>query len=296
VIRQRILALTFCLLAVLTTGAGGSGQTPARTVAWRMIDVASGQTVDGALAPAIDAPSLPGSIVNLPTLIAALESGAITPATHIACPGYADVGGRRIACLHPRIRRPLSAAEALAYSCNHYFAEVGARLSRDRLNALLVSLGLPATRSATPLGLAAIGVDAAPVAPAALLRAFVRIVAEPNALGLRPTTRSVVIEGLRGATLFGTAAAFGGRGIQALAKTGTAEASGGGQQGLVVAMWPADRPQRAAVVVVSGGSGPDAALVAADIAKSGRAAGQPATSAASAPAPSSPRAAPSCRR
>src|SRR6185503_10110679 len=67
----------------------------------------------------------------------------------------------------------------------------------------------------------------------------------------------------------------------------------GGQQGLVVAMWPADRPQRAAVVVVSGGSGPDAALVAADIAKSGRAAGQPATSAASAPAPSSPRAAPS---
>ena len=292
-IRQRILALTFCLLAVLTTGAGGAGQTPARTVAWRMIDVASGQTVDGALAPAIDAPSLPGSIVNLPTLIAALESGAITPATHIACPGYADVGGRRIACLHPRIRRPLSAAEALAYSCNHYFAEVGARLSRDRLNALLVSLGLPATRSATPLGLAAIGVDAAPVAPAALLRAFVRIVAEPNALGLRPTTRSVVIEGLRGATLFGTAAAFGGRGIQALAKTGTAEASGGGQQGLVVAMWPADRPQRAAVVVVSGGSGPDAALVAADIAKSGRAAGQPATSAASAPAPSSPRAAPS---
>ena len=180
----------------------------------------------------------------------------------------------------------MSAAEALAYSCNRYFAEVGARLSRDRLNAVLASLGLPPTRPATPLGLVAIGVDAAPVAPAALLRALIRILAEPNALGLRATTRSVVIEGLRGAALFGTAAAFGGRGIAALAKTGTAEASGGGQQGLVVAMWPADAPQRAAVVVVSGGSGPDAAVVAADIAKNGRPSGAPVTqSAASVPAP-----------
>ena len=292
-IRGTILALTISLGVVSMDGpfAVEAGQAPARAVAWRLVDVTSGQVLDGASAPAIDTASLPGSIVNLPTLIAALESGAITPATHINCPGFADVDGRRIACLHPRIRRPLSAAEALAYSCNRYFSEVGAHLSRDRLNAVLASLGLPPTRPATPLGLAAIGVDAAPVAPAALLRALVRIVAEPNMLALRPTTRSVVIEGLRGAALFGTAAAFGGRGIQALAKTGTAVVTGGGQQGLVVAMWPADAPQRAAVVVVSGGSGPDAAVVAADIARSGRPSSAPGapppTAAVSAPVPTS---------
>ncbi len=297
--RRILLAVTTCILAVLLTAPTGvHGQAAARSVAWRVIDVASGQLVDGASPAVIDTPSMPGSILNLPALVAALESGAITPATHIACPGFAEVDGRRVACLHPRIRRPLSAAEALAYSCNHYFAEVGARLSRDRLNAVLVSLGLPATRSATPLGLAAIGVDAAPVAPAALLRALVRVLAEPNVLGLRPTTRSVVIEGLRGAALFGTASAFGGRGIQALAKTGTAEATGGAQQGLVVAMWPADVPKRAAVVVVSGGSGPDAALAAADLARSGRLSESSAAAAASTtavPAPAASAAAPVAR-
>jgi stage II sporulation protein D len=287
--RQTVPALLISLCAVLLTApVGGRGQT-ARAVAWRLIDVASGQTVDGSTPSSIDVPSLPGSVLNLPTLIAALESGAIKPDTRFACPGFAEVDGRRIACAHPRIRRPLSAAEALAYSCNHYFAEVGARLSRERLNAVLASLGLPAAKPATPLGLAAIGVDAAPVAPSALLRAFVRIVAGPNALPLRPATRSVVVEGLRGAALFGTAAGFGGRGIQALAKTGTAASSGSGQQGVVVAMWPADAPQRAAVVVVSGGSGPDAALVAADIARTGRPAAAPvaplATAASSVPAP-----------
>ena len=79
-----------------------AGQAPARAVAWRLIDVASGQIVDGASPAVIDAASLPGSIVNLPTLIAALENGAITPATHISCPGFAEVDGRRIACLHPQ--------------------------------------------------------------------------------------------------------------------------------------------------------------------------------------------------
>ncbi len=286
-IRGTVLAFTIslCVVSMDVPIVVQAGQAPPRAVAWRVIDVASGQILDGASAAVIDAASLPGSIVNLPTLIAALESGAITPATHISCPGFAEVDGRRIACLHPRIRRPLSAAEALAYSCNRYFSEVGTRLSRDRLNAVLASLGLPPTRPATPLGLAAIGVDSTPVAPAALLRALVRIVAEPNTLAWRPTTRSVVIEGLRGAALFGTAAAFGGRGIQALAKTGTAVATGGGQQGLVVAMWPADAPQRAAVVVVSGGSGPDAAVVAADIARGGRLSSAPGAPQSTAVAP-----------
>ena len=118
--RQTVLALIISCCAVLIAApVGVRGQTTARTVAWRLIDVASGQTVDGASPSVIDALSLPGSILNLPTLVAALESGAIKPDTHIACPGFAEVDGRRIACVHPRIRRPLSAAEALAYSCNH---------------------------------------------------------------------------------------------------------------------------------------------------------------------------------
>ena len=100
--RQSLLVLTICLFAVsMTAPAAAQGQSAARVVAWRLIDVASSQIVDGASPALIDTPSMPGSIANLPTLVAALESGAITPATHIACPGFAEVDGRRIACLHP---------------------------------------------------------------------------------------------------------------------------------------------------------------------------------------------------
>ncbi len=82
---------------------------------------------------------------------------------------------------------------------------------------------------------------------------------------MKPETRSVLIEGLRGAAEYGTASALKAHGVSALAKTGTVTTPGGAALGLVVALTPADRPTRGIVVVAPGGAGVDAAAIAADI-------------------------------
>jgi SpoIID/LytB domain protein len=240
-------------------------------VAFQVLDLRTGRVISSSNDEVIERPSLPGSTMKLPALIAALESGTISPSTRIACPGVADVNGRRIACLHPRVRRPLTPSEALSYSCNTFFATVGARLPRARMDGVLSSLGLPPTPAGAPMALVAAGLVATSVAPSSLLRAFVQVIGEPPGLAMSSSTRAVVVEGLRGAAVFGTAGAFSARGVEALAKTGTANAPGGGTLGVVLAAWPAVRPERAVVLLVAGGAGQDAAERAASIARDGRA-------------------------
>ncbi len=82
---------------------------------------------------------------------------------------------------------------------------------------------------------------------------------------MRPETRAVLLDGLRGAADYGTASAFKSAGISALAKTGTILMPSGAALGLVVALTPADKPTRAIVVAAPGGAGLDAAAIAAEI-------------------------------
>ena len=79
---------------------------------------------------------------------------------------------------------------------------------------------------------------------------------------MKPETKAVLLEGLRGAADYGTASAFKTGGISALAKTGTILMPSGAALGLVVALTPADKPSRAIVVAAPGGAG-DAAAIAA---------------------------------
>jgi stage II sporulation protein D len=90
-------------------------------------------------------------------------------------------------------------------------------------------------------------------------------VSRDESIQVKPETRQVLLEGLRDAARYGTASSLGAAGIDALAKTGTAPAPGGGYTGIVVAATPADRPTRAMVLVAPGAAGKDAAAVAADI-------------------------------
>lgn len=265
-----VAALVVFAAVMMAVARASGGQAADRGVAWQVVDPGTGRVLDGGGADVLARPALPGSTMKVPVLIAALESGTISPGTRIPCPGYADVGGRRIACVHPRVRRPLTAAEALSYSCNAFFATIGARLPRERLNSVLAALGLPRAPAGQPMALVATGLEATPVAPSTLLRAFTKIVTDPPGLPMKASTRTVVLEGLRGSALFGTAAAFGARGVDAFAKTGTADAPGGGAEGLVLAAWPAPVPTRAAVVLVAGGAGSDAAALAAGLARDGR--------------------------
>jgi SpoIID/LytB domain protein len=264
-IRRHLPGTLLPIAALLAVAPFGGQAQEARGAAWRVIDLATAQVVSERQVDVLTRPSLPGSVMKLATLVAALESGTITAATRVSCPGYAEVDGRRIACLHPRVRRPITAAEALAYSCNAFYATVGSRLPRARLDSVLASLGLPRTPASVPMPLAAIGLRTSPVAPVSLLGALRRILLPGADSLVSASTRAVIVDGMRGAAVYGTAAAFSAKGLNALAKTGTADAPGGGAQGLVVAAWPADAPTRAAVVVVAGGGGPDAAAVAASL-------------------------------
>ena len=94
-----------------------------------------------ARAELLDAPILPGSVMKPVTLVTALESGLITPATAAICRRVVTVDGVRFTCAHPDLKRPLSAAEALAHSCNSFFVSLAPRLSREAVNRTRLAAG-----------------------------------------------------------------------------------------------------------------------------------------------------------
>jgi SpoIID/LytB domain protein len=254
------------VVAVVLWGALSlPGQSPPSQAApaYRIIELPSGRTLSAAREDLLRTPVLPGSIIKIATLVAALESGVIRSDTRLLCPRHIEVDGRRVSCSHADAGRPIGPAEALALSCNGYFASVAGRLRREALDAALVQLGLPPTSPAVPMAPAAIGLEGSRVSADRLLAAFVRVTSGSMRLG--DETRRVLVDGLRDAADFGTASVFRERGISALAKTGTAAMPGGGSEGLLVAVTPADRPTRAIVVMVPGGAGFVAARTAAEL-------------------------------
>jgi len=212
----------------------------------------------------LDTPVYPGSIVKTIALVAALERGVIRPDSSHVCRRVARADGRSIPCAHPDLKRPLSPAEALAYSCNDFFVSLAPRLSREALNATRIAAGLPPIASATPLASAIVGLAGPRTTPRALIDVMARITGagKDKAVPMRPETKAVLLEGLRGAADYGTAAAFKAGGVSAIAKTGSILMPNGTALGLVVALTPADKPTRAIVVAAPGGSGSDAAETA----------------------------------
>ncbi|HEY3380241.1 MAG TPA: SpoIID/LytB domain-containing protein [Vicinamibacterales bacterium] len=246
-----------------TTRQSATPDTIPSTAAYLVVDIASGRRLHVAREDRLRAPVLPGSILKIATLIAALDSGVIEAGTRIACQRRLDVDGRHFTCSHPDVGHPLGPAEALAHSCNYFFASVASRIRRDALDRAMVLLGLPPSTSSSRLVSAALGVEGARITPEDLLAAFVRLTTGSSRLA--PGTRDILLQGLRGAADYGTAHAFHERGVSALAKTGTAPMDGGGYQGLVVAVTPSEHPAQAVVVIVPGAAGMDAALIAAKL-------------------------------
>ena len=215
----------------------------------------------------LDAPRLPGSVVKAVTLVTALEAGVINGESGAMCRRVVTVDGTRYVCAHPDLKRPLSPAEALAHSCNDFFVSLAPRLAREQVNKTRLAAGLPPLASTAALPAALVGLDGPRVTARALIDVIARLAAvgPDPAVPMRPATRTVLIEGLSGAATFGTASVFGERGIQALAKTGTAPMPGGGVAGMIVALVPAAGPTHGIVVVAPGGAGMDAASVAAGL-------------------------------
>ena len=204
--------LTAALLAVtaappLPDVTAARGQ-PAKQSAWLVRDLATGERLAGERPDRLSRPVPPGSFMKVPALLAALSAGTIGPETGIACEREVTFDGHRIRCSHPRIRRPIRPAEALALSCNVFFATMGRRLPRTRFDAVLRALGLPPSPPTAPMHLASTGLDASPASAEQLLTGFLRVVSTPASARWTAQARSVVLEGLRGAAVYGTAGAF----------------------------------------------------------------------------------------
>ena len=206
----------------------------------------------------LDTPVLPGSIVKAVTLVTALESRRHPPDTEVMCRREVTVDGVRFVCAHPDLQRPLSAAEALAHSCNDFFMSLARRLTaRSGEPHAPGARGCRRCRQPRSSAPSLVGLDGPRVSPRAMIDVLARLtgVGPDPKVPMSESTRQVLLAGLSGAATYGTASALGARGVSAWAKTGTAPMPGGGVAGLVVALAPAGKPTHGVVVVAPGGAG-----------------------------------------
>jgi stage II sporulation protein D len=94
---------------------------------------------------AFDQAFTPGSTIKPFVTLAALRSQTINRDTRIRCRGKYKRTRLVDACAHARKSGRFDAAEALAYSCNYYFATVGERLNEDDLAHTLSEFGFGRT-------------------------------------------------------------------------------------------------------------------------------------------------------
>ena len=158
-----VLAAATCVAVV-----GVTAQAPAplpREAAALVVDWPSGRTVVEARADVLDTPVLPGSVAKVFALAAAAEAGVLPAGSGHMCRRVATADGRRFVCSHPDLKRPLSPAEALAYSCNDFFvaarrpvaaggAERRAAPGRTRPGGRRHAVGLGGARPGRPAHLA----------------------------------------------------------------------------------------------------------------------------------------------
>jgi penicillin-binding protein 2 len=90
----------------------------------------------------------PGSTFKPVVAMAALEAGAITPDTVIACPGYIELGDATFHCWRPSGHGALRLHDAIKKSCDVFFYETARRTGIDRIAAMAHRFGFGA-----PLGL-----------------------------------------------------------------------------------------------------------------------------------------------
>src|SRR5690349_16393552 len=189
---------------------------------------------------------MPGSSIKPFTALAALRAELIDENSRTVCPGRFTGLNFSLPCVHGDHLPPFSPAQAIAYSCNYYFATVGQRLGRDQLVATLreFDFGQPTGISeAEPNGVlrpceignsaqadcrerAAVGEsDHIQVTPIQLLTAYTALVngghlfkpqvtasdhfqaLERSNITIAAKHRAIIVDGMRGAISYGTARA-----------------------------------------------------------------------------------------
>ena len=245
-----------------------------------VLDIGSGRLLASArLTEAARTLAEPGSTLKPLVLIGLVASGRWDPNRRIACSRRLRIAGRSLNCSHPAMD-PMDAREALAWSCNTYFAAVGASLKPGELRSLLAPTGLlsqtalapgeatasfrdPRTTDETQLTL--LGVDGIRVSPLELAEAY-RNLAQRLAAHPDDAAAGVVEAGLADSASFGMAGNASLGGVPVAGKTGTADGAAGAQShGWFAGLAPAEAPRVVVVVYLPAGHGADAARVAAEL-------------------------------
>ena len=114
--------------------------TPAAAL---VLDVASGNLLASEVRENADQFQFaPGSILKPFFLAGALESRVVQSQTFVVCHRNLRILDHNLACSHPQTGVAFNAEEALAYSCNTYFADLAGRtLSRTGTQAVLRDYG-----------------------------------------------------------------------------------------------------------------------------------------------------------
>jgi cell division protein FtsI/penicillin-binding protein 2 len=250
-----------------------------------VLDVASNQIL-AAERPELAAQTLaaPGSTLKPFFLLAALQGGAMPDSERVYCRRSLHVAGRPMNCVHPPIGHALDAREALAYSCNTYFAELASRLYTQRGGARVAEIvrarGLdhPSTlipeaaqgevrtpQSGAQAQLLVLGVEGITTSPLSLAEAYRELALEITRPDAAPAAH-VVAAALEDSVRFGMADSARVAGMRITGKTGTASAiEGGATHGWFVGYAPADKPRILVVVFLPHGRGADAARCAGAI-------------------------------
>jgi SpoIID/LytB domain protein len=198
----------------------------------------------------------PGSSIKPFTMLTALRAGTLDEATRVFCRGRYEREGFKIACSHPRYRTAFGPTQALANSCNYFFAHTAQSLDGEAYAKTLREFGFGArTRGgderesagqlprATPSVPEMLGEsEEIRVTPAQLATAYAALFnggrllvpVRADADGFTPRVRSTVevepqqrallLAGVRGAVAYGTAARAGLatlEGVYVFGKTGT---------------------------------------------------------------------------
>ena len=90
----------------------------------------------------------PGSAVKPFTLLAALRNGLLRPDSRLLCRKHFRRADADFTCAHPVFKPPFDAEQALAHSCNFFFARLGQRLDSGLLKQTLAAHGLDPQLSA----------------------------------------------------------------------------------------------------------------------------------------------------
>jgi len=244
-----------------------------------VLDVASGKILaHWNLQIAARRVTAPGSAVKPFVLLELLQSGKIDPGQHLFCRRLLTIAGRRMDCTHSPAITDLDASDAIAYSCNTYFAGAAPRLNPAELARSFERAGFTSRTELAPdeavgrvvqaadephLQLQALGYWGVEVSPLELLAAYRNLAVHKLRNDLPQA--APVFSGLERSVQYGMAQSAQPMGITAAGKTGTAGSAGSQSHGFFAGYAPADTPEIVLVVYVEQGHGSDAAAIAAPI-------------------------------